>query len=94
MKDKLYAYKKESEEIKCMGIKNNVNFESLKNAVFNNEIITSKFNTIKSTKDCKIYSYTDSKTLMAYTDKRYLYNQTMAYPYGHFMINKNYENMI
>ena len=69
LKDKLYAYKKENDEVKCKGVKYNVNFESLKNAVFNNEVITAKFNIIKSTKDCKIYSYTDEKTLMAYTDK-------------------------
>ena len=94
LKDKLYAYKKESDEVKCKGVKYNVNFESLKNAVFNNEVITAKFNTIKSTKDCKIYSYTDETTLMAYTEKRYLYNQTMSYPYGHYMINKNYEDLI
>ena len=66
----------------------------MKNALFNNETIKSDFKTIKSTKDCKIYSYTDSKTLMAYSDKRYFINEIMSYPYGHFMINKNYEEMI
>ena len=93
MKDKLYAYKKENDEVKYKGIKNG-NFETLKQALFNNTIITSKFNTIKSTKDCKIYSSTDQKSLAAYTDKRYLYNETMSYPYGHFMVDKNYEDMI
>ena len=95
LKDKLYGYVKENDEVKYKGIKNkDMSFERLKNALFNNECIKSEFNTIKSTKDCKIYSYTDSKTLMAYTDKRYLYNETMSYPYGHFMINKNYEDII
>ena len=94
LKDKLYAYKRESDEIKCKGVKYNINFQSLKNAVFCNESITAKFNTIKSTKDCKIYSYTDSKILAGYSDKRFLFNQTMSYPYGHYMINKNYEDII
>ena len=31
---------------------------------------------------------------MSYTDKRYLYNPIMSYAYGHYMINKNYEDMI
>ena len=57
-------------------------------------MITTKFNTIKSSKDCKIYSYTNHKTLMGYTDKRYLYSETMSYPYGHYIINKNYEDII
>ena len=70
LKDKLYAVKRENDQIKCKGVKYNINFQTLKNAVFNNKIVTTKFNTIKSTKDCKIYSYTDTKTLMAYTDKR------------------------
>ena len=83
LKDKLYAYKKETDEVKCKGVKYNINFDSLKNAAFNNEIITAKFNTIKSSKDCKMYSYTDQTSLMAYTDKRFLINQTMSYPYGH-----------
>ena len=62
--------------------------------MFNNELITTKFNTIKSTKDWKIYSYTDCRTLIAYTDKRYLINEIESYPYGHFMIDKNYEDLI
>ena len=70
-----------------------LNFQSLKNAVFNNELISSTFYSIKS-KNNKIFSYTDHKTLMAYGDKRYLYNPTMSYPYGHYMISKNYEDMI
>ena len=94
MKDKLYGYKKESDEIKCKGVKYDVNFESLKSAVFNNELIMAKFNTIKSTKNCKIFSYTDQKTLMAYTNKKYLYSPTMSCPYGHYMINKKYEDLI
>ena len=93
LKDKLYGYDKESDQMKCKGMKNDINFESLKNAVFNNEVITSKFYTIKS-KDNKIFSYTDHKTLMAYSDKRYLYNPTMSYAYGHYMINQNHEDMI
>ena len=75
-------------------MKYNVNFESLKHAVFNNEVNTVKFNTIKSTKDCKIYSYSDQKTLLAYSDKRFLYCESQSYAHGHYMINKNYENLI
>ena len=93
LKDKLYGYKKESDQVKCKGV-NDINFESLETAVFNNEMITTKLNTIKSAKDCKIYSYTDHKILMAYTDKCYLYNKTMSYPYGHYMINTNYEDLL
>ena len=93
LKSKLYGYRKESDEVKYKGLKNDISFESLKNAVFNNELITSQFYTIKA-KNHKIYSYTDHKTLAAYTDKRYLYNNTMSYAYGHYMINKNYEDMI
>ena len=61
--------------------------------LFLNELIISEFYTIKA-KNHKIFSYTDHKTLCAYTDKRYLYNQTMSYAYGHYMIDKNYEDMI
>ena len=94
LKSKLYSYRKENDNEKNKGIKDkNVNFESLKNAVFNNETIKTKFYTIRSKKH-KIYSYTDHKLLMAYTDKRYLYNPIMSYAYGHYMINKTYENMI
>ena len=93
LKSKLYGYIKENDKIKYKGIKNELNFETLKNAVFNNELIKSEFYTIKA-KNHKIYSYTDHKTLMAYTDKRYLYNPVMSYAYGHYMINKHYENMI
>ena len=28
LKDKLYAYKKENDEVKCKGVKYNINFES------------------------------------------------------------------
>ena len=95
LKDKLYAYVKEDKKVQIKGIKNkDITFERLKNALFNNKTIKNEFSTIKSTKDCKIYSYTDSKTLLAYSDKRYFIYETMSYPYGHFMINKNYENMI
>ena len=95
LKDKLYGYVKENNEVKFKGIKNqDMSFQRLKNALFNNATIQSKFNTIKLTKDCKIFSYTDSKTLISYSDKRYYINETMSYPYGHFMINKNYEEMI
>ena len=62
--------------------------------MFNNKTIKSEFKTIKSTKDCKICSYTDSKPLISYTDKRYYIDEILSYPYNHFMINKNYENMI
>ena len=92
LKDKLYGYIKDNNEVQFKGIKN-VTFQRLKNALFNNETIKNVFNTIKSTKDCKIFSYTDSKTLIEYTDKRYFINEGMSYPYGYFMINKNYENM-
>ena len=100
LKDKLYAYVKEDNEVEFRGIKfknkknNDITFERFKNALFNNESISNEFERIKSTKDCKIYSYTDSKTLISYSDKRFYINETMSYPYGHFMINKNYENMI
>ena len=40
LKDKLYGYRQESDEVKYKGLKNDINFESLKNAVFNNELIT------------------------------------------------------
>ena len=93
LKSKVYGYKIDCDEVKYKGLKNDISFETLKNAVFNNELITSEFYTIKA-KNHKIYSYTDHKTLMAYTDKRYLYNPTMTYAYGHYMINKNYEEMI
>ena len=97
LRDKLYGYIKENDEVKYKGIKNinkDMSFERLNNAVFDNESIKSEFNTTKSIKDCKIYSYTDFRTLMGYTDKRYLFNETMSYVYWHFMINKNYEDMI
>ena len=100
LKDKLYAYVKEDNKVEFKGIKfkNNKNhditFERLKNALFNNETIKNEFDRIKSNKDCRIFSYCDSKTLISYSDKRYFINEIMSYPYGHFMINKNYENMI
>ena len=94
LKDKLYAVKRKNDQIKCKGIKDNINFSNLKNAVFNNELINTKFNTMNSTNNCRIYSYTDAKTLMGYTDKRYLLNQTESYPYGHFMINNRFEDLI
>ena len=93
LKSKLYGYRKENEMIKYKGIKNELNFQSLKDVIFDNKTIKSDFYTIKA-KDHKIYSYTDYKTLMSYTDKRYLYNPVMSYAYGHYMIDKNYENMI
>ena len=93
LKSKLYGYIKENDKIKYKGIKNELDFQSLKNVVFNNEMIKSDFYTIKA-KNHKIFSYTDHKTLIGYTDKRYLYNPVMSYAYGHFMIDKNYENMI
>ena len=93
LKSKLYGYRKENDKIKYKGIKNELNFQALKNAVFDNEIIKSEFYTIKA-KNHKIYSYTDHKTLMSYTDKRYLYNPVMSYAYGNYMINNNYKNMI
>ena len=94
LKNTLHAYKKETDQIKCKGVKYDVNFESLKNAIFKFELITAKLNTIKSTKKHKIYSYSDPNTLMAYTDKKYVFNETMCNPYGHYMINKNYEDLI
>ena len=93
LKSKLYGYHKENERVKFKGIKNELDFQLLKDVVFDNETIKSKFYTIKA-KDHKIYSYTDHKTLMSYTDKRYLYNPVMSYAYGHYMTNNNYENMI
>ena len=93
LKSKLYGYLKENEKVKYKGVKNELDFQTLKNAVFNNELIKTNFYTIKA-KNHKIYSYTDHKKLIAYTDKRYLYNSIMSYAYGHYMINKNYENMI
>ena len=93
LKSKLYGYLKESDIIKYKGLKSKIDFQSLKTAVFNNELIKTDFYTIKA-KNHKIYSYTDHKTLMAYTDKRYLYNPVESYAYGHYMINKNYENLI
>ena len=93
LKSKLYGYRKENEKVKFKGIKNQLDFQSLKDAIFDNETIKSEFYTIK-TKDHKIFSYTDQKLLMSYTDKRYLYNPVMSYAYGHYMIDNNYENMI
>ena len=93
LKSKLYGYRKENEKVKFKGIKNQLDFESLKDAVFDNKTIKSEFYTIKA-KDHKIYSYTDQKLLMSYTDKRYLYNSVMLYANGHYMINNNYKNMI
>ena len=43
LKDKLYAVKRENEEVKCKGVNYDVNFKNLKNAVFNNEILSTKF---------------------------------------------------
>ena len=93
LKSKLYGYIKENDKIKYKGIKTELDFQSLKDAIFDNKTIKSDFYTIKA-KDHKIYSYTDNKTLMCYTDKRYLYNPIMSYAYGHYMIDKNYENML
>ena len=94
LKSKIYSYRKENEKVNYKGIKDkNINFQSLKNALFNNETIKTKFYTIRS-KNHKIYSYTDHKKFMAFSDKRYLYNPIMSYAYEHYMINKNYENMI
>ena len=54
LKSKLYGYRKESDEV-YKGLNNDITFQSLKNAVFNNELITSEFYTIKA-KNHKIYS--------------------------------------
>ena len=86
LKDKLYGYKRESDQVKCKGIKNEIDFESLKRALFHNEILTAEFNKIAN-KDMKIYSYKCKQSLIAYSDKRYLFNEIMSYAYGHYMIN-------
>ena len=50
LKDKLYVVKRDNYKVKFKGVKYNVKFQSLKKTVFNNELITKKFHTIKSTK--------------------------------------------
>jgi hypothetical protein len=94
---KLYSLKLQKEEnnvikkakgVKNLYLKKNVNFEHYKQCLFNDTVITAKFNTIRSFNH-QLYSVTEvKKALCCNDDKRHIFpDKIHTLPFGHYSLN-------
>lgn len=94
---KLYSLKLEKEEnnvikkakgIKSLYLKKNLNFEHYKKCLFNETVMTAKFNTIRSFNH-QLYSVTEvKKALHCNDDKRFILpDKIHTLPFGHYSLN-------